>query len=123
MSAKEKAEAVRAFLADGCWRPGREVEAVGGRRFGARVHEIRRGDDGGPPMAVECDMRNGESWWRMRPYRADEPRPSPPGRTRYQVETELEQLRQKFDDPAALRRRLEELERTKTTPQFNLFGN
>lgn len=67
--------ALRELLSDRKEHAGAELEAIGGRRFGARVHSIRRGEDGLPALQVECETRGSESYWTARPYRPDEPRP------------------------------------------------
>lgn len=101
--------AIRSLLADGLEHSGAELERVGGRRYGARVAEIRRGEDGGPPIAVDCEVRGSESYWRARPYRDDEPRPEPK------------------ESVAALKQRIEQLEaelaaeRKRRGPQLGLF--
>ena len=44
--------ALRALLSDGQEHAGAELEQVGGRRFAGRIHELRRGEDGGPAIAA-----------------------------------------------------------------------
>lgn len=64
-----KAAALRRLLADGAWHTATELEAVGGRRYGARLHEIRRGDDGRPAVEIEGQRRGGargDCEWRYR---------------------------------------------------------
>ncbi|WP_242344010.1 hypothetical protein [Anaeromyxobacter terrae] len=64
---------LRALLAGGAWRSALELVEAGGLRYGGRLHELRRGEDGGPPLEVESEVRehNGRRvWW----YRARDPR-------------------------------------------------
>ncbi len=70
----------------GHWLSEQEMMADGlGHRFGAAVHQIRRGNmveggDDGIPMAVDCEMIDGRYKYLWRPYRPDEPLPPPPFR-------------------------------------------
>lgn len=57
---------LRRLLADGRWHGPDELVAVGGLRFGGRLHELRRSDDGGPPLDVEGEHRGDGAWF----YRA-----------------------------------------------------
>ncbi len=60
-------EALRRVLDDGRWHSNVELAASVGQRFGARLMEIRRGEDGGPPLDVVKERVNGEgSVWRYR---------------------------------------------------------
>lgn len=52
-SAPTKRERLRAFMSDGQWHPAHELAAVGGTRFAARLHELRRGVEG-PAVEYEC---------------------------------------------------------------------
>jgi hypothetical protein len=52
-SAPTRCQRLRALLASGEWRSHAEMTQAGGARFGARVLELRRGADGGPPLAIE----------------------------------------------------------------------
>jgi hypothetical protein len=64
---------LRRVLADGAWHSALELLEVGGLRYGGRLHEIRRGDDGGQPLAVEGEPRSGERG-RLWFYRVAPPR-------------------------------------------------
>ncbi|MFY3742451.1 hypothetical protein ACOQFB_00965 [Anaeromyxobacter sp. Red801] len=59
---------LRALLADGAWHSALELVEAGGLRFGARLFELRRGQDGGPPLDVEGEARDagGRSRWFYR---------------------------------------------------------
>jgi hypothetical protein len=52
-AAPTRCERLRALLASGQWRSHAEMTAAGGARFGARLLELRRGQDGGTPLEVE----------------------------------------------------------------------
>lgn len=57
------------------WHSALELVEVGGLRYGGRLHEIRRGQDGAPALEVEAEARpqNGRTvWW----YRAAPSRPA-----------------------------------------------
>jgi hypothetical protein len=56
--------AVLELLADHQWHSGPELVEVGGMRAGARVHELRRGEDGGPKRRILCRVVDSESRYR-----------------------------------------------------------
>lgn len=56
--------AVWAILSDGRWHSALELIEVGGIRAGARVHELRRGEDGGPCRRILCTVRDSVSRYR-----------------------------------------------------------
>lgn len=65
---------LRELLADGRWHSALELVEAGGLRYGGRLHEIRRGQDGAPALDVEAEGREHGGrrvWW----YRA--PRATP----------------------------------------------
>jgi hypothetical protein len=68
---------LRRVLADGAWHSALELLEVGGLRYGGRLHEIRHGDDGGPPLDVEGEPRSGERgrvwFYRVAPPRGQAP--------------------------------------------------
>ncbi|MBK9497096.1 MAG: hypothetical protein IPO08_21795 [Xanthomonadales bacterium] len=51
-----RCDRLRALLADRAWHTMDELREVAGWRYGARLHELRRGLDGGRP--VEVDVRH-----------------------------------------------------------------
>lgn len=58
LAARETACArLRKLLADGQWHSALELVDVAGLRYGGRLHELRRGLDGGPPLDVESQAR------------------------------------------------------------------
>jgi hypothetical protein len=58
---------LRALLSDGRWHSATELQAVAGRRYGARLMEIRRGEDGRPALEVEGEpTKSGDCEWRYR---------------------------------------------------------
>lgn len=103
-----RCSALRALLSDGQEHPGAELERVGGRRFAGRVHEIRRGLDGQPPLQVDCETRGSESFWRVSLSQEAKP-PSPSRPSRKWLEAEVARLRA-------------ELERVKKKTQQELFA-
>jgi hypothetical protein len=66
---------LRALLADGAWHSALELVQVGGLRYGGRLYEIRRGDDGSPPLDVETAARcqGRRQLWFYRVARRSEP--------------------------------------------------
>jgi hypothetical protein len=46
---------LRKLLADGQWHNALAMMEAGGMRYGARVHEIRRGEDGRPAWRVDME--------------------------------------------------------------------
>lgn len=58
---------LRALLADGRWHDAPELVQVGGLRYGGRLHEIRRGQDGAPALDVEAEphARGGRQVWAL----------------------------------------------------------
>lgn len=69
VAARETACArLRALLADGAWHSALELVEAGGLRYGGRLHEIRRGQDGGPPLTVAAEPREhaGRQVWHYR---------------------------------------------------------
>lgn len=74
LAARETACArLRALLADGAWHSALELVEAGGLRYGGRLHEIRRGLDGGPPLDVAAEPREhaGRQVWHYRRITAD----------------------------------------------------
>lgn len=68
--ADTKCARLRAFMADGAWYAGSALAEVGGTRFAARLHEIRRGEDGERPVDYECRAIGGSDTafeYRLRP--------------------------------------------------------
>ena len=51
------------LLSDGAWHSGAELEAVGGRRFGARIHELRHDPDNPRHIQLRTDH---ELWLKER---------------------------------------------------------
>jgi hypothetical protein len=51
--------ALRELLGDHEWHSMAELEAVAGRRYGARLFELRRGEDGRPPSVIEVRTEGG----------------------------------------------------------------
>jgi hypothetical protein len=51
--APDRCARLRALLADGRWHLAAELREVAGWRYGARLYEVRRGDDKRPPLTVE----------------------------------------------------------------------
>jgi len=70
---------LRKLLADGRWHSALELVEVGGLRYGGRLHEIRRGQDGAPALDVECEAREqgGRQVWFYRAARAAGAAPRP----------------------------------------------
>jgi hypothetical protein len=69
VAARETACArLRTLLADGRWHSALELVEAGGLRYGGRLHEIRRGEDGGRPLDVEAEPREhaGRQVWHYR---------------------------------------------------------
>lgn len=80
---KTKAAALRELMTTGPrawgWFTQQELIAAGGLRYGGRLHEIRRGDDGELPLAVDCialDSEGGRYSYRLRPYEQMETQPA-----------------------------------------------
>lgn len=97
---------LRHYMAAGAWHAARELEAIGGRRFPARLAEIARGTDGGEAMAYDwriVDGCEGVVEYRLRAWGADEVRPQPRQRA-----AALEEVAR---ENAELRARIAELER------------
>ena len=110
----ERCSALRELLKDGLWHLAPEMRAVGGDRYGARVHEIRRGEDGGPPIAVDCEVFGNVSRYRGRAYREGEERPGKSAQAKRVAELE-----------ARVRQLEEELRREREwrkPAQASLFG-
>lgn len=63
-----KTQALRQLLADGRWHDMRAMQEAGGFRYGGRLLEIRRGEDGLP--ALEVEARGKANAWE---YRAKHP--------------------------------------------------
>lgn len=51
---------LRALLADGEWKTQQQLTKAGGARFGARLLELRTGEDGGPALLIEKKSVNGD---------------------------------------------------------------
>jgi hypothetical protein len=65
-------ERLRELLGDGDWHSALELADIGGLRFGGRLFELRRGQDGGPPLDVEAQPREHAGrlvWWYRVPRR------------------------------------------------------
>lgn len=54
-----RCERLRELLGDGKWHTMDELREVAGWRYGARLLELRRGIDKGPPLEVETRMTGG----------------------------------------------------------------
>jgi hypothetical protein len=64
---------LRKLFADGQWHDMHQLAAVAGMRYGARIFELRRGDDGEPPLDIEKrQVRPGFWEYRARPRVAQE---------------------------------------------------
>jgi hypothetical protein len=64
---ESKRAALRRLLSDRRWHTSTELERIGGRRYGARVQELRGGADGFPALEVACealDAASGEFRWK-----------------------------------------------------------
>ncbi len=70
LAEKDKCLALRSLLADGRWHGMAELQDVAGYRYGGRVHEVRRGDDGRPPLTVEA-KRGARNEWQYRATQSD----------------------------------------------------
>jgi hypothetical protein len=66
-AAPTRCQRLRELLADRAWHSHAEMTQVGGARFGARLLEMRRGQDGGTPWDVE--VRSAEDDDRRTEYR------------------------------------------------------
>lgn len=55
----ERLAGLRALMRDGEWHTADELRKVAGWRFGARLYELRRGEDGGAPMAIKMENKGG----------------------------------------------------------------
>lgn len=78
--APTRCERLRNFMLLGAWYNFAQLEAVGGRRFPARLHEIARGADGRPALAYDCEAVEGQEGafkYRLREFREGEERPAP----------------------------------------------
>lgn len=51
--------ALRDLFADGEWHGGDELRQVAGWRYGARLFELRRGEDGRPPLVIDVRCESG----------------------------------------------------------------
>lgn len=63
-----KRAALRELLRDREWHTSTELERVAGRRYGARVQELRQGFDGIPALEIACERvhgLDGEYRWRL----------------------------------------------------------
>jgi hypothetical protein len=60
----DRCERLRGLLADGKWHLAAELRDVAGWRYGARLYEVRRGEDGGPPLTVEVRALGGTHEYR-----------------------------------------------------------
>lgn len=57
---------LRALLLDGAWHSMRELQEVAGWRYGGRLHELKHGKDGGPPVDHETRReKSGEVFYRV----------------------------------------------------------
>lgn len=66
-AAPARASRLRELLADGQWHTQDELEAVAGRRYGARLHEAKHGKDGGAPLQYQKRVVGGnDSVWEYR---------------------------------------------------------
>lgn len=57
--------AVLMLLSDRHWHSIHELIGVGGVRAGSRIHELRRGEDGGPLRRILCRMVGASSEYRL----------------------------------------------------------
>jgi hypothetical protein len=51
--------ALRELFSDGEWHGGEELRQVDGWRYGARLFELRRGEDGRPPLTIDVRCESG----------------------------------------------------------------
>jgi hypothetical protein len=49
----------RRLLGDGRWHSADELRQVAGWRYGARLYELRRGEDGRPPLVIDVRCESG----------------------------------------------------------------
>lgn len=54
---------LRSLLEDSAWHPYGELVAAGGARFGARLLELKTGEDGGEPLAIQGRCGDDGVWW------------------------------------------------------------
>ncbi|MBK9519394.1 MAG: hypothetical protein IPO09_19050 [Anaeromyxobacter sp.] len=57
--------ALRDLLRDGKWHLADKLRQVAGWRYGARLHEVRQGQDGGPCIVVEVRAYAGSHEYRQ----------------------------------------------------------
>lgn len=101
-------ERLRHFMELDRWYAHHELEAVGGRRFPARLHEIARGA-GGAPLAYDCRAisgRDGAFEYRLREYAFGEAM-LPLGGRKKRARERIEELAR---ENAALKARIAQLE-------------
>lgn len=70
---------LRALLADGAWHHMQELQDVAGWRYGARLWEIKRGEDGGPQLDIEkmAVLGRDDEWlYRATPAKEQKPQPA-----------------------------------------------
>jgi hypothetical protein len=61
----DRCDRLRQLLGDGRWHMAEELREVAGWRYGARLYEVRRGDDKGPPLTVEVRAVGGTHEYRQ----------------------------------------------------------
>lgn len=123
-SSDTKCARLRAYMADGAWHAAADLAEVGGSRFAARLFEIRRGEDGGTPVAYECRSVGGSDTafeYRLRFDARPEETPARAHRKSASalIREQAERIARLTAELAETRARLERLDRS---PQADLFG-
>ena len=109
VSAPPKREALRSLLADGAWHHMKELRAVGGWRYGARLLELRR-CVGGFPLITEKRTLGADNEFEYRAFRAPVPAPPTTSALPLPKHRARERIAQLADENTALKRRIAELE-------------
>ncbi|MBL8924151.1 MAG: hypothetical protein JNJ54_35175 [Myxococcaceae bacterium] len=118
--ADTKCARLRAFMADGAWYAAAQLAEVGGSRFPARLHEIRRGADGDRPIDYECRSVGGSDTafeYRLLPHA-----PEPEKRTERRRQSAAELIRHQAEEIARLTAELAKLRTERRAGQAELFG-
>lgn len=57
---------LRKLLSDGHWHRWDELFMAAGRRYGARLYDIRKGEDGGQRLKIQAKTADAVNWfWRL----------------------------------------------------------